>query len=262
MPNSTINANTSGLNSTAGNANALDLQVAGSTVASVTSSGVAVTGTLSSTGVSSFPAGSNTAPSITFTGDTNTGIYSSGADTVVVVTDGTAAQTIDSGQRTKFPTTIGVGAATPSTSGSGVSFPATQSASTDANTLDDYEEGTWSPILTPASGTITVDASIKTGAYTKVGRVVTVTGNIVFTSSTPSGSITLSGLPFSVDGSITANGERFAGGVFLSGWSSGNGYGAVLVDSGTSGSLQTSIAGTPIADASFEIYISFSYFTA
>ena len=39
-----------------------------------------------------------------------------------------------------FATTIGVGGATPAASGSGISFPATQSASSDANTLDDYEE--------------------------------------------------------------------------------------------------------------------------
>jgi len=37
-----------------------------------------------------------------------------------------------------FGTTIGVGGATASASGAGISFPATQSASSDANTLDDY----------------------------------------------------------------------------------------------------------------------------
>jgi hypothetical protein len=90
-------------------------------------------------------AGTVSLPSITTTGDVNTGIFFSAADTLVVTTGGTAAVTVDSGQRTKFPTTIGVGDATPSASGSGISFPATQSASSDANTLDDYEEGTWTP---------------------------------------------------------------------------------------------------------------------
>jgi hypothetical protein len=42
-------------------------------------------------------------------------------------------------------TTMGVGAATPAASGAGITFPAAQSASSDANTLDDYEEGTWTP---------------------------------------------------------------------------------------------------------------------
>ena len=150
---------------------------------------------------------------------------------------------------------------TPTTSGTGITFPATQSASTDANTLDDYEEGYWFPVLTPASGTITVTAGNTKGAYTKVGRLVTVTGDAAYTSSAASGAITLSGLPFSVNTSLDETSERFSGGVFLNGWTTGDGYGAVLVDSGTSGSLRTSISTNPVPDASFEIYISFSYFT-
>lgn len=65
--------------------------------------------------------------------------------------------------------TISVGNATPSTSGAGITFPATQSASSDANTLDDYEEGTWTPNI---GGTATYSA--QTGTYIKVGRIVTV----------------------------------------------------------------------------------------
>jgi len=68
-----------------------------------------------------------------------------------------------------FGTTIGVGGATASASGAGVSFPASQSASTDANTLDDYEEGTFTPNLTN-NGTITYTAQY--GRYTKIGRQV------------------------------------------------------------------------------------------
>jgi hypothetical protein len=83
-------------------------------------------------------AGTVSLPSITTTGDVNTGIFFSAADTLVVTTGGTAAVTVDSGQRTKFPTTIGVGGATPSASGSGISGIY-------------YEEGTF-----PAAGTITV----------------------------------------------------------------------------------------------------------
>lgn len=144
----------------------------------------------------------------------------------------------------------------------GLTFNATQSASAGANTLDDYEEGTWSPVLTPASGTITANAANDTGAYTKVGRLVTVTGQIVFTSSSASGTITLSGLPFSV-ANLTETSERFCGNVSLGGFTTGNGLGFVLVDSGTSGSLFTSTAGTPVIAASgSEIYINFSYFTS
>lgn len=150
------------------------------------------------TGVQTFPAGSVSAPAITTTGDTNTGVYFPGADSVAITTGGTAAVTVDSGQRTKFPTTIGVGNATPSTSGSGITFPATQSASSDANTLDDYEEGTWTCAITTGSGSITMNSSYDTGAYTKVGRMVTITGEFrVSSAATPSGTASIA-LPFTV----------------------------------------------------------------
>lgn len=54
-------------------------------------------------------------------------------------------------------------------SGTGIAFPATQSASTDANTLDDYEEGTW----TPTAVNVTTAGSVSYyGWYVKIGRLV------------------------------------------------------------------------------------------
>ena len=85
------------------------------------------------------------------------------------------------GGTAKFTATIGVGNATPSTSGSGVSFPATQSASTDPNTLDDYEEGTYTPVVTSGSGSIT--SYTASGAYTKVGNLVTLSVDITITNN-------------------------------------------------------------------------------
>jgi hypothetical protein len=73
-------------------------------------------------------------------------------------------------------TTIGVGGATASASGAGITFPATQSASSDANTLDDYEEGTWTP--SQGAGLTVVGAFSSTGTYTKVGRLVTLRGSV------------------------------------------------------------------------------------
>ena len=53
---------------------------------------------------------------------------------------------------------------------------ATQNASSNANTLDDYEEGTWTPILTVEGATDSQAANTVVDArYTKVGRMVTVT---------------------------------------------------------------------------------------
>ena len=67
-----------------------------------------------------------------------------------------------------------------SATGVGITFPATQSASSDANTLDDYEEGTWTPNST---GIAVVGTFSSSGIYTKVGRVVTVIATFSATTS-------------------------------------------------------------------------------
>ena len=102
-------------------------------------------------------------------------------------------------------TTMGVGGTTPSASGAGISFPATQSASTDANTLDDYEEGTATATITTTSGSITLNASFNTIKYTKIGRAVHITGVLFVDSvSAPGGAATITGLPFA-NGSAKSN---------------------------------------------------------
>jgi hypothetical protein len=81
----------------------------------------------------------------------------------------------------------------------GIGFPATQVASSDANTLDDYEEGTFEATLTcSTSGTITT-ATENLCSYTKIGRMVHVCGQLqVSAVSSPVGFISLNGLPFAV----------------------------------------------------------------
>ncbi len=69
-----------------------------------------------------FAAGSASVPSISFDGDTNTGIYSPGADTVGLTAGGTQVGSVGLG------TTLALQGAT-SQSGTGITFPATQSAS-------------------------------------------------------------------------------------------------------------------------------------
>lgn len=79
-----------------------------------------------------------------------------------------------------------------------IGFPATQVPSSDANTLDDYEEGTWTAAFEcGTSGTITISPSYDTMSYTKIGRQVTVIGLVIVDSvSSPVGSLKLNGLPF------------------------------------------------------------------
>lgn len=81
-----------------------------------------------------------------------------------------------------------------------VVFPATQNPSVNPNTLDDYEEGTWTPVLTFGTpGNLSVAYSIQSGYYTKIGRVVSVSFAIVtstFTHTTAAGNMLVTGLPF------------------------------------------------------------------
>ena len=64
----------------------------------------------------------------------------------------------------------------------GIKFPATAVASADSNTLDDYEEGTWTPVLTASTGAITSYA-VNGGTYTKVGNTVTANASISITDN-------------------------------------------------------------------------------
>jgi hypothetical protein len=83
----------------------------------------------------------------------------------------------------------------------GIKFPQPQSASADANTLDDYEEGTFggnaaNDILQPAtSGSITC-AGYGFMSYTKVGRMVTIQGQVVVSAVTSPVGETRLNLPF------------------------------------------------------------------
>ena len=123
-----------------------------------------------------------------------------------IQTAGTTAISIDASQavtmagRTSNPTTISVGGATPSASGAGITFPATQSSSSNANTLDDYEEGTWSPTVegTTTAGTVTYTS--RSGKYTKVGNVVTFSAYIGWSSGSGTGNLQIAGFPFAPTG--------------------------------------------------------------
>ena len=80
-------------------------------------------------------------------------------------------------------------------SGGGVNMDGLNSS--DANTLDDYEEGTWTIVASVGGGTLTVNTSYNTGKYTKIGNRVFISGACHFsTVSSPTGSLNFTGLPF------------------------------------------------------------------
>lgn len=96
-----------------------------------------------------------------------------------------------------------------------ISFPAAQNASSDANTLDDYEEGTWTP--SDQSGATLTFTSV-TATYIKIGRLVVASVRLTFPSTASGASILIGGLPFAA-----ANTTTFGNGVFFSTAASPNG---------------------------------------
>jgi hypothetical protein len=81
----------------------------------------------------------------------------------------------------------------------GVNFPATQVASANANTLDDYEEGSWTPAVSFAGSAATLDSVQAT--YRKIGGFVFCAWNFRITNKgSGSGAIEIAGFPFSMTG--------------------------------------------------------------
>jgi hypothetical protein len=88
-----------------------------------------------------------------------------------------------------------------------IKFAPTQSASSDANTLDDYEEGTWTPVFVPATGSITTQSG--SGRYTKIGNMVILTGTVTVTTwGTAGGSVNVTSLPFGFADNFSGNGSE------------------------------------------------------
>ncbi len=107
--------------------------------------------------------------------------------------------------------TVSTGNLVIGTSGNGIDFSATSDASGSTSELfDDYEEGTWTPAYEPTTGAFTTITTVSSGTYTKIGRMVHVTGtmytNGTLTVGTASGNLKITGLPYT-NGSIAAGGQ-------------------------------------------------------
>ena len=162
-------------------------------------------------------------------------IVQSGATVKVAVSDLTAGRAISATQLTLTTGNLIVA------NGQGVDFSATPSTGT-SELLADYEEGTWTP--NQGSGLTVVGTFSSSGTYTKVGRIVFVTG--VFNGSTsvaiPAADIICTNLPFTT--AVRSLGALNTGTIVQPG--------TVTLFSGTS------IYGSATAAAS-SIYFSLSY---
>jgi hypothetical protein len=133
-------------------------------------------------------------------GDTAVEVSDTGSDgTITGTADNTAVFSVEKDKT--FVLQGGV-----SSTGVGIAFPADQTtvgASTNANTLDDYEEGTWTMTVTDLTNNYTMSNS--TGFYTKIGRVVYISGQPTTSSiGSASGVIYVTGLPFTCVNNIGA----------------------------------------------------------
>jgi len=152
----------------------------------------------------------------------------------------------------------------------GIQFPASQVANGGANVLDDYEEGFHTAVVSPSSsGSVTQNASFDQLAYTKIGRLVTVTGRIYLSGiSSPTGHINIT-MPFTVadldersesgSASVTflnVTGANIADFVAL--FTNGGASLEVYLGDGTTVQSDSANALT----ATTEIFISAQYFTA
>jgi len=224
---SSINASTTaGVVTTADTSGVLNIQTAGTTALTVdttTNEGIGTTSPAQTlhvkTSTSATPitlgvlSNATGLPALSFNGayasTTMAGIYGNGATASSLYYEVPSGQshffgiadatkiTINSSGNLQTIGTISVGNATPSTSGAGITFPATQSASTDANTLDDYEENTWTPGISFGGGTTGITYTSQVGVYTKIGNRVFFNGQVVLSNKgSSSGALLITGLPF------------------------------------------------------------------
>ena len=142
--------------------------------------------------------GSTSANSSLFFGDTDSnnsgGItYEHANDAFAFRTNGTEKVRITSGGL------VGIGSNASNANGGilqlsgGITFPATAVAASDANTLDDYEEGTWTPVVT---GWTSVTYTAQDGKYIKIGKHLTAWFYIQFSGTSAATDVTITGLPF------------------------------------------------------------------
>lgn len=98
-----------------------------------------------------------------------------------------------------------------------IKFPATQRASSDVNTLDDYEEGSITPGITFGGAATGVTYGTQSGSYTKIGNRVLFDLRIILTSKGSStGTFQVTGLPF-----LTANIAAKAAAVLVNNFAAG-----------------------------------------
>jgi len=139
---------------------------------------------------------------VTVTGSTvpTNGVYLPATNSVGIATNSTERMRIDASGNVLIGKTSATANGGDLQVSSGVTFPATQVPKSDANTLDDYEEGTFSPVAVGSTTAGTGTYVAQFGVYTKIGSLVTAQIYVEWTAHTGTGNLRLSGLPFNSAG--------------------------------------------------------------
>jgi hypothetical protein len=89
---------------------------------------------------------------------------------------------------------------------SGIAFPSTQVPSANANTLDDYEEGTWTPTIGGSGGQSGQAYDVQEARYIKIGSLVWAAFRVsLSTVGTITGDVQIKGLPFTAETGVLTN---------------------------------------------------------
>lgn len=124
--------------------------------------------------------------------------------------------------------------------GGQIAFPATQNPSANVNTLDDYEELPWTPVLVSAGATT---YAVQAATYTKIGRAVFITCTLIINVKAAGASVqSIDGLPFTV-GSV-------AGTAAVNYWASSATNYVFLTGLISPGTTQIDLYGATVATAS------------
>ena len=181
-----------------GTAKDTKIQSNGTDLVTVASTGnVNINGTVTADDNIQVDSGSGSTPTIKFTSNAQTGRYSQ----VKVDTNRDIVLTAGVGSVNEYPK-IKMFTGTPSgeqericIDNDGLKFNGDTAA---ANALDDYEEGSWTPI--DVSGDA-LSLSVVSATYTKIGDTVNLWAYVTYPSNSGAAQIAIGGLPFNVAGS-------------------------------------------------------------
>jgi hypothetical protein len=131
-----------------------------------------------------------------------------------------------------------------------------------SETLDSYEEGTFTPVIEGTTSAGTASYSTRTGKYTKIGNMVTVYCQVTWSSGTGTGNLRVTGLPFtSNENYVTAMGAT-TGLALTDQYAYGFTSSSNVINVGITSTNGTSTAASYAYDAAGSIWITLTYFVA